>query len=68
MTARCRSSHALIYLQALHAEDVVKLLRAEALLASGETADSVNAAADTVVGLQKRMQTRLRDTTAKVEG
>ena len=52
----------------MHADDVVKLLRAEALLASGETADSVNAAADTVVGLQKRMQTRLRDTTAKVEG
>merc|ERR1711971_802328 len=52
--------------KALHADDVVKILRAEAVLASGETADRVNAAADTMVSVQKRLQARLRDTTAKV--
>lgn len=53
-------------LQALHVDDVVGVLRAEALLASGDTAKNMGAAADTLMSVHQSLRARLRDTTAKV--
>lgn len=53
-------------LEALHVGDVVAALRAEALLAAGETAKSIDAAADTLMFVHERQQFRLRNTRAEV--
>ena len=52
--------------QNLHVEEVVGVLRAEALLLSGEAAKRVDAAADTLLEVHQSHQARLRDATAKV--